>query len=145
MEFPDDLNQHFNNGSISLKDNKDHIVPAMVLPDGIQECGHENIEGFFDKYDSNNKQDHGETRCTIEVPRTPLRKVPNTTGGIGSEFSVLRSHIVPETPIRVIINDEEHDRCIFRVPETPKIDISKIPVSVRPGFSTKNFNTNGAN
>lgn len=62
------------------------------------------------------------------TPQTPMRRVPNCTGGFGSDFSGLRSCVVPETPLRVLEN-QEYDNRIFRVPETPKIDISKVPLS----------------
>lgn len=59
VEFPDDLNQHFNNGSINLKEDRDQLVPTMAnLSDVIQNCGNGNdMLGFFD---NNTKQEQRE-------------------------------------------------------------------------------------
>lgn len=74
--------------------------------------------------------EHIETKVPTSYPETPKRNLyMSRFCNSGPEFQVVRPQIVPETPSQIPLDDENNKR-VFLVPETPLIDVFKTPRAV---------------
>ena len=132
MLFPEDLDQFFKCGSTSTHTCGDQVVPApatalenenftrMQLK---KHCNTGEKQPFQSKYKASDC-----IPAPITFPETPMKK-HSKFFKTGSEFEVLRPHIVPETPLQIQPNDDRESSRVLCVPETPVVDMSKIPFS----------------